>query len=95
MFAHRCSCSTYIPAISRPGDEPELWAGETGHLQDLWQRKPLLAKWGAQPTPSDSFVFRYGNPSMIEATLSILVAEGFVEHTNKTPGQIHFERFWQ
>ncbi len=94
MLAHRCSCFTYIPAITRPGDEHESWAGETGHLQDLWNRKPLIAKWGAQPTPSDSHVFLCGNPAMIEAMLSILVAEGFVEHTKWTPGQIHLERFW-
>lgn len=94
MLTHRFSCFTYIPAISRPGDEHESWAGETGHLQDLWQRKPLIANWGAQPTPSDSHVFLCGNPAVIEAMLSILSAEEFAEHTNKSPGQIHLERFW-
>lgn len=94
MLEHRCSCFTYIPVISRPGDEHESWAGQTGHMQDVWQRKPLIAKWGAQPTPRDSHVFLCGNPAMIEAMLSILVAEGFVEHTKRTPGQIHLERFW-
>lgn len=34
------------------------------------------------------------NPAMIEAMHSILVAQGFVGHTKKTPGQIHLERFW-
>lgn len=94
MLAHRCLCFTYSPAITRPGDENEPWAGETGHIQDLWHRRPLIAKWGAQPPPRDSHVFLCGNPAMIEAMLSILVAEGFVEHTKKTPGQIHLERFW-
>ena len=31
---------------------------------------------------------------MIEAMLTILTAEGFVEHTKDVPGQIHLERYW-
>jgi ferredoxin--NADP+ reductase len=94
MLAHRCPTFTYIPVISRPAEENIPWAGETGHIQDLWQQKPLAAKWGAQPTASDSHVFLCGNPHMIEEMLVILSAEGFVEQTKHVAGQIHLERFW-
>jgi ferredoxin--NADP+ reductase len=91
---HRCPTFTYIPAISRPKDEYVPWPGETGHIQDVWQRKPLDAIWGSHPTAADSHVFLCGNPGMIENMLAILVNEGFTEHTTKSPGQIHLEKYW-
>ena len=94
ILTHRCSNFTYVPAISRPADEHIRWHGQTGHIQDVWRSTPLLAKWGAQPTPSDTHIFLCGNPGMIEAMLTILQAEGFVEQTRHVPGQIHLERYW-
>ena len=94
MLSHRCPTFTYVPAISRPEEENVPWAGETGHIQDVWQRRPLIAHWGNQPTADDSHLFLCGNPGMIEHMLTILTTEGFVEHTKKSPGQIHLERFW-
>ena len=35
-----------------------------------------------------------GNPAMIEMMLRILADEGYREHTWRTPGQIHVEKYW-
>lgn len=94
MLAHQCSTFTYVPAISRPKEEHVPWMGETGHIQDVWLRRPVATRWGSQPTPNDTHIFLCGNPDMIEAMLSILAAEGFVEHTKNSSGQVHLERYW-
>lgn len=94
MLAHQCPTFSYIPAISRPSEENVPWAGDTGRIQEVWRRQPLAARWGAQPSPSDSHIFLCGNPGMIEDMASILIEEGFAEHSKKSPGQIHLERFW-
>jgi ferredoxin--NADP+ reductase len=39
-------------------------------------------------------VFLCGHPLMIESMEQILQGEGFAEHTRRTPGQIHLERYW-
>ena len=94
MLAHQYPTLSYIPAISRPAEENVPWAGETGHIQDVWSRTPLVARWGSQPTPADSHVFLCGNPGMIDEMLTILAADGFIEQTKKVLGQIHLERYW-
>lgn len=94
LLAHRRPTVTYTPIISRQEDEHFPWAGETGHIQDLWNRHPLEKVWGKQPTPRDTHIFLCGNPEMIEDMLTMLSSEGFTEHTKKNPGQIHLERFW-
>ena len=50
--------------------------------------------WGSRPTPADTHVFLCGHPLMVEGMLERLGTAGFVEHTRKTPGQVHLERFW-
>jgi hypothetical protein len=31
---------------------------------------------------------------MVEAMQKVLEGEGFVEHSRKSPGQLHFEKYW-
>ncbi|MFA7330611.1 MAG: ferredoxin--NADP reductase [Candidatus Delongbacteria bacterium] len=89
-----CSNFTYLPIVSRPGDESSRWAGESGYVQDLWTRGTLAESWGFEPTPADTHVFLCGNPAMVETLLLTLTAEGFTRHTKQQPGQIHVETYW-
>jgi ferredoxin--NADP+ reductase len=84
----------YLPVVSRPGEDPEPWTGASGRLQDFWRTGPLERAWGFRPTPADTDLFLCGNPGMVEAMAALLEAEGFREHTKKTPGQVHFEKYW-
>lgn len=84
----------YLPVISRPEQESEPWTGETGYCQDAWTRRLIEHRWGFTPTPSNTHVFLCGNPNMIEETLELLAEERFQEHTKKSPGQVHLEKYW-
>ena len=85
---------TYLPVITRPAENGEPWHGATGHLQNFWKTNPVAQVWGARPTPEDTDFFLCGNPSMVEAMVELLQAEGFKEHTKAQPGQVHFEKYW-
>ncbi len=89
-----CPTLTYIPLISRPDKEPAPWSGLTGHVQDVWRNGELRETWGFHPKPDGTHVFLCGNPGMIESMEEIIKAEGFSEHTRKSPGQYHVERYW-
>jgi ferredoxin--NADP+ reductase len=89
-----CSNFTYIPIVSRPEEEEATWAGQTGHIQDLWARMPLEQLWGMLPTVANSHIFLCGNPAMVDEMVDILQAEGFTEHKNSRPGELHVERYW-
>lgn len=84
----------YIPIISRPNLEVVPWGGESGYVQDVWERGLIQERWGFVPTPENTHVFLCGNPAMIESANTILSRHGFREHTKKAPGQIHFEKYW-
>jgi len=89
-----CPNLTYIATVSRPEEEPVPWAGPTGYVQDLWARRCLDAVWGFRPSPADSHIFLCGNPAMVDDMTSMLVGEGFKEHSRMRPGEIHVEKFW-
>ncbi|MBN2445480.1 MAG: ferredoxin--NADP reductase [Phycisphaerae bacterium] len=86
---------TYIPVISNPEDEPVRWMGRTGFVQPVWREGAIEKAWGLKPTPENTHIFLCGHPKMIESMEEIITAEGFVEHTRKTPGQYHVERYWR
>jgi len=84
---------TYIPVISNPEEEPVPWAGETGFVQRIWREGLVEQAWGFAPRPDNTHVFLCGHPAMIASMEEIIQAEGFTEHTRKTPGQYHVERY--
>ena len=86
---------TYLPVVSRPEEEPVPWAGAAGHVQNLWNGDALERAWGNRPRPGNTHVFLCGRPQMIEEMEEILGQEGFQEHTQNAPGQIHAEKYWQ
>ncbi len=94
MLARLVDHFDYIPVISRPSEETIPWAGETGHLQDVWARGVVAKRWGIKPTPENTNVFLCGNPGMIDTALEMLAKEGFKEKTRKKPGEVHVERWW-
>ncbi|MEJ2720565.1 MAG: ferredoxin--NADP reductase [bacterium] len=94
MFSRTFPNFTYIPVLSEPGYELEEWTGPHGFLQDLWVTRPLDAIWGLAPEPAHTHVFLCGNPLMIRNMKAVLEEEGFAEHTKKTSGQIHMEKYW-
>ncbi|MBN1590897.1 MAG: ferredoxin--NADP reductase [Pirellulales bacterium] len=84
----------YIPLISDPDHEPVPWSGRTGFCQDIWRRGVIEDRWGFRPSPSDTHAFLCGHPAMIKGMIELLTADGFVEHSEQTPGQIHLEKYW-
>lgn len=44
--------------------------------------------------PSKQHVFLCGNPAMVEETQSKLQEQGFTEHSKKSPGNLHVEKYW-
>lgn len=85
---------SYISTVSRPADEKFDWRGRTGYVQDIWKQKVIQHVWGQDVTPANTHFFFCGNPAMIATFSGLLHADGFVDHTNKVPGQIHSEKYW-
>ncbi len=84
----------YVPLVSRPHLNPTPWSGPTGHVQDVWNGGVIEKAWGFKPQPAHTRVFLCGNPAMIKDMTSLLEKEGFKEHSRKSPGQIHVEKYW-
>ncbi|NQU68246.1 MAG: ferredoxin--NADP reductase [Candidatus Marinimicrobia bacterium] len=84
----------YIPIISRPKLEMVPWAGEVGYVQQVWDRNLISDQWGFQPTPENTHVFLCGNPGMIESAVTLLASHGFKEHSKRSPGEVHLEKYW-
>ena len=85
---------TYIPSITRPAEEKTLWQGEIGRMQEIWLRDLLRERWGFSASPDNTHVLLCGNPAMIDTMVEILGKQGYREHTKKSPGNVHFERYW-
>ncbi|MBN1253391.1 MAG: ferredoxin--NADP reductase [Bacteroidales bacterium] len=83
----------YIPTIIEPDKEPTKWSGYTQFIQDLWADGIIEKVSGYKPTPENSNIFICGNPNMINTMIDSLGKEGFTEHSKKSPGQIHVEKF--
>ena len=89
-----CANLTYIATISRPEEEPAPWTGETGYIQEVWQRGVLEESSEFRGSPQDTHVFLCGNPSMIVTMADLLTGRGFKEHRRNDPGNLHVERYW-
>jgi len=84
----------YIPSITRPANEKTPWSGEVGRMQEIWLRDPLSERWGFSPSSENTHILMCGNPAMIDTLIEILTEQGYQEHTKKSPGNIHLERYW-
>jgi len=84
----------YVPLISRPEEEHVPWHGLVGHCQDVWKRDVISQLWGVRPMPEDTHIFLCGNPAMISDMFMLLDSYGFREHSRKSPGHVHAEKYW-
>jgi ferredoxin--NADP+ reductase len=89
-----CPDFDYVPIISRPNEEPVRWGGLTGYCQDVWRKRVVDGLWGLEPRPENTHIFLCGNPAMIEDMTALLANEGFREHSKKSPGEVHLEKYW-
>ena len=85
---------TYIPTVSRPHKETVPWKGRTGYVQEIWKESLLDKKWGCELTPKNTHIFLCGNPGMIRDMEELAQQAEFQEHTRRTPGQMHVEKYW-
>jgi ferredoxin--NADP+ reductase len=85
----------YWPIISRPDEEPSPWPGPVGYVQKLWRDEIVAREWGFRPDQGNSHIFLCGNPHMIDEMTQMLKQEGFLEHTERMPGQIHEEKYFE
>ena len=83
----------YVPVLSR---EPQntTWSGLRGHVQLVLEPACFQSRAGFVLDPSAAHVFLCGNPAMIDDLRLRLGERGFVTDTPKTPGNVHFERYW-
>lgn len=84
---------SYIPTITNPEREVMKWNGNVQFIQDMWRDGVLEKSWGFKPMPENTHIFLCGNPRMIGDMVEALEHDGFIEHSRKTPGQIHIEKF--
>lgn len=93
LVAHHDSF-TYVPLVSRPGDETEEWPGLTGRVTSVFEDDTAEMVLGAPIDPARVSVFLCGNPDMILQMIDMLGAKGFRENTRKEPGSIFVEKYW-
>ncbi len=75
----------YIPVVSRGG---ESWTGISGHVQAVFEKRIVSIN------PASQHYFLCGNPAMVSAMEDQLRSSGFVEHSRKSPGNLHVEKYW-
>jgi len=84
---------TYIPSITRPGEDPHF-TGQTGRIQTLLEQGVVESLSGLLLDPGLADVFLCGNPEMIRKVKLILSARGFVPDNGKESGTLHVEEYW-
>jgi len=92
-LARLCPNFTYLPAITRPAEDPHFH-GHTGRIQNLLEQGLVQTTAGLALEPTQSDVFLCGNPDMISAVKTLLLARGFVPDQGKQSGTLHVEEYW-
>lgn len=76
---------SYYPIVSRAQD---TWSGEKGYVQKFFENGIINLN------PDKDHVFLCGNPAMIEGMEKLLIEKGYKEHSRKSPGNMHLEKYW-
>jgi ferredoxin--NADP+ reductase len=84
---------TYIPTITRPGEDPHF-TGQSGRIQSLLEQGLVENLSGLLIDPALTDIFLCGNPEMIRKVKSMMVARGFVPDQGKESGTLHVEEYW-
>jgi len=82
----------YVPICSRESDA--AWDGLHGRVTDLLHPERFEKMLGVKFSGEHCHVYLCGNPRMVDDGEALLQARGFVTHTRRQPGSIHFERYW-
>jgi len=95
VFARKKESFSYIPSITRPGEDPE-WDGEVGYVQAQIEDGRLEKLSGVPLDPQAVHIFLCGNPAMVEAATELLLERGFTEWSKREnpEGTIHTEKYW-
>lgn len=80
---------TYVPTVSR-----EDWGGIRARVTALFEGDTYEKHVGEPLSPENTHVFLCGNPAMIDQVNEDLIGRGFTQHKPRTPGNVHFERYW-
>jgi len=84
----------YIPCVSREAEDSPF-SGIRGRVTAVLEDEAAYARLAGAPLRSDdAHVFLCGNPDMIDQVETIMHRRGFVTQTPKSPGNLHFERYW-
>lgn len=83
----------YLPVLSREPRE-SAWNGLRGRVQLALAPACFQSRAGFVLDPNRAHVLLCGNPAMIDDVRALLAARGFVTDTPRTPGNVHFERYW-
>jgi len=70
------------------------WKGGRGRVQSALDDGAFPGLAGEPLTPNDTHVLLCGNPAMIDDVRALLEPRGFVLDSVKTPGNLHYERYW-
>jgi len=84
---------TYIPSITRPGEDPHF-LGQTGRIQKLLEQGVVEQVAGVRLDPAETDVFLCGHPEMIDQVAAVLQSRGFTKDQGKKSGTIHVEEYW-
>ena len=84
----------YHPSITRPGNEPAEWGGDTRYIGEIWKSGLVDELLGFKPKPSDTDIFLCGNPNMISDMKELVYPIGYKDHKKKSPGQLHAEEYY-
>lgn len=84
---------TYIPSITRGGEDPHF-IGHTGRIQALLEQGVVERESGVTLDPAKAEVFLCGNPEMVKVVTALLQAKGFTPKGGTVPANIHVEEYW-
>ena len=76
---------SYYSIVSRPSPN---WSGHRGYVQDL------IKNGIVRLDSSSDHVFLCGNPAMIDDVQGLLAVNGYTEHSSRSPGNLHLEKYW-
>lgn len=83
----------YVPILSRES-RGSGWTGLRGHVQHVLEPPCFQSRAGFVLDPASAHVLLCGNPAMIDDVRAQLGSRGFTTDTPRSPGNVHFERYW-
>jgi ferredoxin/flavodoxin---NADP+ reductase len=84
---------TYIPIVTRAPEK--TWFGQHERVQQLLKDHQYTELTrGRSIRPEDTHIYLCGNPDMIDGLRDQFEEDGFTQHTNNAPGNLHFESYW-